>query len=85
MSRAKRIRKARMAVRQEERAARYSERLAAASEHLSEAIGHSRFRAELNASDVPEPVKFVIGSLIDPVGTIRDMIERQMRRGETGT
>jgi hypothetical protein len=42
----------------------------------------SRFRRELNASDAPDPVKTVLGLLIDPVGYAVDMIGKMAQEGK---
>ncbi len=74
MSRAKRIRKAKMARRQ----AAYVERL---EKHIDEVRTlfadlreRARFRKELNESDIPDTVKLIVGAAVDPVGFVTDMI-----------
>ena len=69
MSRSKRVRKARAAVRREKR---LSVRLDVARSHLAEATERARFRRQLNESDMPEAVKTVLGALVDPVGFVHE-------------
>lgn len=80
MSRAKRTRKAKMARRQAARAAHLGERYAVACARHAEAIERSRFRTELNESDVPDAVKTLVGAFVDPAGFVVDMIEREAKR-----
>ncbi len=84
MSRAKRTRKSKMARRQAARAKQLEKRLEEARAHFNEMRERSLIRGLINESDLPEPVKFVVGSLIDPAGTVNDMIRRQIQRGGTG-
>lgn len=81
MSRAKRVRKARMATRI---AKRLDKRIAAASAVFSafavDVRERARVRAEINASAAPEALKTVLGYLVDPLGTTADMANREMNR-----
>jgi len=78
MSRAKRVRKARMAARQARRDART---ITGASAFFAGILELARFRRELNASDAPDAVKTVLGLLVDPVGFAVDRMQ-QLAEGE---
>jgi hypothetical protein len=79
MSHAKRVRKAKMARRQAERRKRTMASLKRHSAFLDEQIERARFRKELNASDAPEPVKTLVGALVDPTGFVHDMIRKHFK------
>jgi hypothetical protein len=77
VSRAKRVRKARMAARREKRLTAGLRRSRA---FLIEANERARFRRELNASDLPDATKTVLGFLADPVGYALETAARAVQR-----
>lgn len=80
MSREKRKRKAQMKRHQAERAAQAEKRFDEARAFHANALERARFRAELNASDIPEGVKTLVGALVDPIGFVHDMARKQATR-----
>lgn len=77
MSRAKRTRKARMAARQERRLKASIERVHGFMTDLKE---RARFRADLNASDLPAGTKTVLGLLADPLWFVTDVAIKEFER-----
>ena len=82
MSQAKRTRKARMKTRQEKRREALYAQLESSREFLEELRDRRRFRVALNASDMPEPVKKMLGAVIDPIGFAVDTMAQYMRDSE---
>jgi hypothetical protein len=61
-----------MKARRERRVRRFDEMIARHTEMLTELEDRARFRRELNASNLSEPMKTVLGYLADPVGAAVD-------------
>ena len=84
MSRAKRIRKAKMARRQAAYAERLEKHLDEVHELLADLRERSRFRKHLgdvlSEIGVPHSVTVTIGALIDPIGAGTDMIKRHVEQ-----
>lgn len=76
MSRAKRVRKARMVKRREKAIRRYER----AYEFATELAERARFRAELNVSDLPDAAKTVLGYLADPIGSVVDAANKELEK-----
>lgn len=68
MSHAKRVRKARMKARQAKRREATWKQFEDARAFHEDAVDRARFRKELNAIDMPDAVKTVVGMLVDPIG-----------------
>jgi len=73
MGRAKRSRKTRSANRRAKRFAKLSERVRAVCEEQRERL---RARKIIESSDAPEEVKTVLGMLVDPLGSMHDLVQR---------
>jgi hypothetical protein len=84
VSQAKRVRKARMKARQSREAKRLGAVFMRHHGFLVEQRERAQFRRELNASDMPDAVKTLVGALVDPVGFVHDIFVKEMgRRKET--
>jgi hypothetical protein len=68
-----------MRARQAVRLERFEANLDAAVERLNEARERARFRRELDASDMPDAIKTVLGALVDPAGFVLDHVIRAER------
>ncbi len=76
MSRAKRVRKARLAARRR----RHAEKtLTSAHEFFDEMRERAAARAAINASDAPDALKTVFGFMVDPVGFTVDAFAKIAR------